>query len=425
MLNENLNSILIVGNGGREHAIGWKLAGSRHVEKLYFAPGNAGTAQLGKNLDIDTRDLHGLVRFAKDNKAFTVVGPESPIVSGIEYIFTEAKLPIFAPSREAARLESSKAWAVGFMKRHSIPHPDSRIFSTSDDAFRFVENSPWKELVIKADGLASGKGVYLPETQEEAKQAIIDLMILDKCGDAGDFIVIQEKLKGDEVSMFALCDGATIMPLVPVRDYKRVLDHDEGLNTGGMGSYTPLPYVSPKTIDTINKTILIPTMKGMKEEGRPYKGVLYAGLMLTDEGPKVLEYNARFGDPETQSMIRRLASDLGPLLLSCVEGTLSSSRSPRFLPGAAVCVVLASQRYPERYEKGVIIKGLDKIKDPSIKIFHTGTIIENGRVVTDGGRVLGVTAYADTLSHAVEKAYRVIGHPLAFDNMHYRRDIGK
>ncbi len=421
MFHERLNTVLIVGNGGREHAIGAKLGDSPYVPKLYFAPGNVGTGQLGTNLDIGVEDFDKLAQFAKDHKAFTVVGPEKPIASGIEQVFSAEKLPIFAPSREAALLESSKDWAIRFMKRHSIPHPDSRVFTTAYEALRFIENPPWK-VVIKADGLASGKGVYLPETQEDAKQAINDLMTLGTCGKAGETIVIQEKLKGKEVSMFAFCDGTTLLPLLPVADYKRALDNDKGSNTGGMGSYAPAD-VSHQIMERITKTILIPTTRGMKKEGNPYKGMLYVGLMLTDQGPKVLEYNVRFGDPETQSLLRLMRSDLGPLLLSCVEGTLAS-HAVKFSRDSAVCVVLVSHGYPKNYETGKVIKGLNQIKDPSIQVFHAGTILKKGNIVTNGGRVLGVTAVADTLPHAVEKAYKVIGHPLTFNKMHYRKDIG-
>lgn len=421
---ETLRNILIVGKGGREHALGDKLAGSPHVEHVYFAPGNAGTARVGRNLDIDSNDYPRLVQFAADHNAFTVVGPEDPIVNGIYDCFAKDKLPIFAPSGEAAVLESSKAWAVEFMKRHDIPHPDSKIFTSADAAFSFVKNSPWKAMVVKASGLTSGKGVFLPRTQRETIQAVYDLLTLGKCGSAGDTIVIQKKVAGQEMSIFALCDGNSFLPILPVYDYKRALDYDRGLNTGGMGSCALAPsLVDPRMIDMIYKKILAPTVKGMKEEGRPFIGMLYAGLMLTKRGPKVLEYNVRFGDPETQALMRLLKSDLAPLLLSCVRGTLFSERV-EFAKGASVCVVLCSKGYPQAYRKGVIVEGLDKIKDPAVKVFHAGTVIKNRHVLTDGGRVLGVTAIGQNISDAVSRVYGVIDNPVRFSGMHYRTDIG-
>lgn len=395
--------VLIVGSGGREHAIGWKLQQSPDVGNLYFAPGNAGTAEIGENVPLSWVDEH--------RPALTVVGPEVPLAAGIVDVFEERGLPIFGPNKAASQLEVSKAWATDFMVRHAIPHPRSRVFRETDEAICFVRKPPWQNIVIKADGLAAGKGVILPELPVEAEDAVRSMLSGKTFGDAGRTIVIQERLTGPEVSVLAFCDGKVAVPLIPAQDHKRRLDGDRGPNTGGMGAYAPVRDVD---VEEIHRTILQPTVDGMRGEGHPYKGILYAGLMLTSQGPRVLEYNVRFGDPETQPLMMLLESDLTPILMACIQGTLKPEMV-RFRSGAAVCVVLASEGYPESSTKGVIIEGLDAVRDPNIQIFHAGT-----------GRVLGVTAYGTTIGEALQRAYGAIGtEGVHFKGMQYRNDIGK
>ncbi len=419
MLMPKQKKVLIVGSGGREHALGWKLGKSG---RLYFAPGNAGTAEIGENIPIPAEDIAGLSELAdKLRLDLTVVGPEAPLAMGIVDEFQARGLPIFGPTAAAAKLESSKAWAAGFMARHGIAHPRSWVFLDEQEAIRFVRRFPWGKMVVKADGLAAGKGVILPDGLEEAEAAVREMLSGRSFGGAGRTIVIQERLTGPELSVLAFCDGKSAVPLLPARDYKRIGDGDRGPNTGGMGAYAPVADID---IREIHRTILQPTVEGMRKEGYPYKGVLYAGLMLTAQGPKVLEYNARFGDPETQPLMLLLKSDLAPILLACMNGTLEPEMV-RFRPGASVCVVLACAGYPGPCAKGVLIEGLDTVRDPNIRMFHAGTLLNDRGVVTSAGRVLGVTAYGETIEAAIRRAYGVIGSGgVRFEGMQYRRDIG-
>ncbi len=418
--------ILIIGSGGREHALGWKLCQSPKVEKIYFAPGNAGTAMIGDNLPIKATEIDKLSDFAEKNKiGLTVVGPENPLSLGIVDLFESKGLKIFGPTKSAARLESSKAWSSQFMNKYHIPQPKSFVFHSYKKAHDFIDEiSRPQSIVIKASGLALGKGVILPASKKEALTAIKTMMVDKQFGEAGREIVIQEKLTGPEVSVMAMTDGKTIIPLLPAQDHKRICDNDRGPNTGGMGAYAPVPFVDKHLMGQIQKTILEPTIVGMKKEGCPYKGILYAGLMLTEDGPKVLEYNARFGDPETQPLMMLLQTDLLKLFLSVVNGTLEKQKI-EFLQEAAVCVVLAAAGYPGKYAKGETIYGLDKKTYPPAFVFQAGAVGQNGQTVVSGGRVLGVTAKGKDLKSAIKNGYSSIGKKgVYFKNMQYRKDIG-
>lgn len=416
-------NIIIVGNGGREHAVGWKIAQSLNNPNLFFVHGNAGTAKIGRNLDIGSTDIDRIIRVAKDNKAFIIVGPEAPLEKGIVNAAKEAGLRIFGPTKEAARLETSKWWAIEFMRRHDIPHPKSVIFTVPQKAEDFFEKNPvWNEMVIKADGLASGKGVFLPSSKEEALETIKRIMI-DREFDDGSKVIIQERLKGKEVSLLAITDGKTVVPLLPAQDYKRLKDGDKGPNTGGMGAFAPAP-MSSELLKQVYDTILRPTVNGTREEGNLFQGVLYVGLMLTGDGPKVLEFNVRFGDPETQPLMMLLESDLFTALKNTTKGELNR-KDIVFRKGAAICVVLAAEGYPGKPRTGDKIYGLEKINGPDIQAFHAGTKLENGKVVTDGGRIVGITAYGKDNVDARRKLYPLIGNDgVYFRGMQVRREIG-
>lgn len=417
--------ILIIGSGGREHALGWKLKQSTHIGKMFFAPGNGGTSQLGENISIAVHDKKELLKFAKKQKIdLIVVGPEAALATGIVDLFEKNNLKIFGPTKKAALIETSKSWATHFMKRHFIPHPRSREFTDAEKAKKFLRSSIGYQVVIKADGLAAGKGVIVHDTIDEAIQAIDTIMIAKEFGSAGNRILIQERLSGPELSVLAFTDGTTVIPLLSAQDHKRVFDNDKGPNTGGMGAYAPVPFVTDELMQKIQYEILQPTVDGMREEGIPYKGVLYAGLMLTMDGPKVIEFNARFGDPEVQPLMMLLKSDLYEVLMACIDGTLQKDQVT-FRKGAAICVVIAAGGYPGKYNKGDEIRGLNR-DEKDITVFHAGTKIENGVVVTDGGRVLGVTTHAGSFTEAQKKAYEIIGeNGISFYGMQYRKDIGK
>lgn len=417
-------SILVIGQGGREHALGWKLKKSPKVGKLYFAPGNGGTSELGENINIESEEIDKLAEFAEQKKIdLTVVGPEAPLAAGIVDVFTKKNLPVFGPNKSAAQLEASKAWAVEFMKRNKIPHPESHIFNNFSKALDFVRSSVWKNFVVKANGLAAGKGVVVCDSSKEAAEAIKRMMLDKEFGKAGDKIVIQEKLSGPEISVLAFTDGDRIIPLPPAQDHKRVFDNDQGPNTGGMGAYAPVPFVTKTLMKEIQKKILERTIEGLKKEGIIYMGVLYAGLMLTKRGIKVLEFNVRFGDPEIQPVIMLLSSDLVDILFSCINGNLSS-RQVVIKKGSAVCVVLASGGYPVHYEKEKKIS-LPENSPKNIRIFHAGTKLIGSQLVTNGGRVLGVTGYASDLKRAAFLTYNFIEKQnVLFKGMHYRKDIG-
>ena len=418
--------ILVVGNGGREHALVWKIRQSPLVEELYCAPGNAGMAGIADMVPIETSSIVELADFAQTIGAdLTVVGPELPMVLGIADEFQRRGLTIFCPSRAAAELEGSKVFAREFMSRHEIPSPRFEVCPSKESAEAFVKKAPWGyPLVIKADGLASGKGTFVVKDLAEAADAVAALMSDKKFGTAGAKLVMEEYLEGDEVSFLVFSDGARVVPMVSVQDHKRVQDDDQGPNTGGMGTVSPSTHLSVEMHKQIMHDIILPTVGGMAAEGRKYQGVLYAGLMITDDGPRVLEFNARFGDPETQVIVARMKSDIVPILKGVAEGDLSDVKI-EWAKDPAVCVVLAARGYPEDVETGDEIRGLDALQgEEDIVVYHAATALREGKVVTVGGRVLGVTALGFNLDAAVSRAYEGVAK-VSFDGMHYRRDIGR
>ncbi len=415
--------ILVVGGGGREHALSWKIAQSSHTERLFVAPGNGGTELIAENVPIGADDVDRLVEFAiKESIELTVVGPELPLSLGIVDRFEEAGLKIFGPRRESALLETSKAFSKAFMKRHSIPTARYAEFTDLADARAYIEATEGG-VVVKADGLAGGKGAIVCPTKEDALRAV-EMMLKEKAfGRAGERVIVEELLTGEEASFIVITDGTHIVSFPPAQDHKPVYDGDRGPNTGGMGAYSPAPVITDELREEILRTIIEPTIRGMREEGRPYRGVLYAGLMITDDGPKVLEFNARFGDPEAQPLMVRLRSDLVELLLACVESRLDSL-NPEWDPRPALCVVMASSGYPGSYRKGLPIRGLEsaeRLKD--VYIFHSGTARKDGMCVTAGGRVLSVTALGETIEEAKRRCYHAVER-ISWEGVHYRRDIG-
>ncbi len=416
--------VLVVGGGGREHALCWKIKQSPLVDKVYSAPGNAGIGLDVECVDISATDIEALLRFAKASEiGLTVVGPEAPLALGIVDRFKENNLTIFGPTARAAELESSKAFSKNIMKKYDIPTAFYSVFDNYDDAMDWVrEVKP--PLVIKADGLAAGKGVVICETEAEAHHALDDMMSKKIFGDAGDTVVVEEFLRGEEASFFAITDGTNILPLEPSQDHKALLDNDQGPNTGGMGAYTPAPVVTDDIRAKIIDEVIVPIVEAMNSEGREYKGVIYAGLMIEDSSIKVLEFNCRFGDPEAQPLIMRMKSDIVPMLLASAEGNLTG-QTVEWHPDASVCVVMASKGYPGDYKKGKVIEGLENIKNMSnVKVFHSGTALNNGDVVTNGGRVLGVTSLGSSIPEAIDNAYSAVGR-LSSDFLCYRTDIGK
>lgn len=414
--------VLVVGGGGREHALVWKISQSPRVEKIFCAPGNAGIAQLAHCVDIAADNLDGLLEFAlKEQIDLTMVGPEVPLALGIVDKFTEKGLKIFGPSQKAAEIEGSKAFAKELMARYNIPTARYQVFTDGKKAKEYVR-SLGVPCVVKADGLAAGKGVIVCAQLEEALQAVDEILLDNKFGSAGNKVVIEEFLEGQEVSMLAFTDGETIVPMVSAQDHKRAFDNDQGPNTGGMGAYSPAPIYTPDIHQFVQKNVLEATVKAMATENRPFKGVLYAGLMLTANGPKVLEFNARFGDPETQVVLPRLKTDLVAILEAVVNNQLDSI-DIKWQKEAAVCVVLASGGYPGNYEKGKLITGFTDVPE-DIQVFHAGTKMQNGQVVTNGGRVLGVTALGKDLREAISKVYTGVSS-INFEGMHYRQDIGQ
>jgi phosphoribosylamine---glycine ligase len=423
--------VLVIGGGGREHALVWKLAQSPHVTQMSCAPGNPGIAQerVGKTsrgvecVDIGAEELPKLLAFAQAMRPdLTVVGPDNPLALGVVDLFEKNGLRIWGPSRHAAQFESSKAFSQRFMERHGIPTARSGTFHDAEPAKKFVR-SLHGLCAVKADGLALGKGVLICRSIEEADQAVTEMLLNKAFGAAGATIVIQELLEGMEVSLHALCDGKTAKLFPAAQDHKRALDGDQGLNTGGMGAYSPVPFFSEADVQAAGRKILEPWLKGCAAEGILFKGILYPGVMLTKDGPKVLEFNARFGDPETQVYLTRLENDLVELLDASINGTLTNVEL-KWKSAASVCVVMASGGYPEPYPKGKAIAGLDHVIDlPGTKVFHAGTQQMGSDYVTSGGRVLGVTAWAETLLAAREAAYRAVAK-ITFDGAHYRRDIG-
>ena len=418
--------ILVVGNGGREHALVWKIRQSPLAKDVYCAPGNAGMAGLADCVPIDTSNIIEVADFAQTISAdLTVVGPELPMVLGIGDEFQRRGLAIFCPSRSAAEIEGSKAFAREFMSRHDIPSPRYVICSSREEADDAVEKGTLGyPLVLKVDGLAAGKGVLVVESKAEAQAAVADMMSDKKFGTAGAKLVMEEFLSGDEVSFLVFSDGSRVVPMVSVQDHKRVGDGDTGSNTGGMGTVSPSTSLSLEMHKQIMQEIILPTIGGLSAEGRKYQGVLYAGLMITDKGPRVLEFNARFGDPETQVIMARMRSDIVPILQGVAEGHLKESKID-WAKEAALCVVLTTPGYPDAPETGQEIKGLDALQGLSdVMVFHAATGNRNGKVVTVGGRVLGVTALGANLDAAVQRAYEAV-KKISFDGMHYRKDIGQ
>lgn len=419
--------VLVIGKGGREHALVWKLAQSPRVERVYCAPGNAGTALDGVNVNIDVNDFDYLIRFAKkENIGLTVVGPEDPLAGGIVDAFQAQGLRIFGPTKAAAQIEASKVFSKKLMRHADVPTAEFRVFDHPEPARKYIETREYP-VVVKADGLAAGKGVIVCTTTEEAIEAVNRIMVREEFGRAaGRQIVVEKKLEGEEVSILALVAGRTIIPLAPAQDHKRAFDGDQGPNTGGMGAYSPAPMATPKLLDEIETDALVPTVHAMKRARVPFRGILYAGVIVTNQGPRILEYNCRLGDPETQPVLMRLKTDLCDLLEAAVEDRLGDFTEDRLAwdPRPAVCVVMASGGYPGNYPKGKMIQGLDDAaKVPDVKVFHAGTRLEaGGMVVTDGGRVLGITALGATLAEAKARAYEAVGK-ISFPGAFYRKDI--
>ena len=416
--------ILVVGGGGREHAIVWKLSKSSKVSKIYCAPGNAGTSELSENVNIKPTDIETLVAFAKQKSIdLTIIGMDDPLMLGIVDRFQEEGLRVFGPTKKAATIEGSKAFSKELMKKYNIPTAGYEIFDNSEDALEYLKTSKYP-IVLKADGLALGKGVLICNTLEEAEEGVASIMVDKKFGDAGNTLVVEEFMTGREVSVLAFCDGENIATMTSAQDHKRAKDGDKGLNTGGMGTFSPSPFYTEEIHNFCEENIYKPTMKAMKSEGRDFVGILFVGLMITSDGTKVLEYNARFGDPEAQVVLPRLKNDLVDVVEACIDGKLDEI-TLEFTDDAAVCVVLASDGYPVSYDKGLEINGLDYFEDKeSYFCFHAGTKKSNDKVLTNGGRVLGVVAKGDDLKKARENAYKAV-EEVSFDNKYYRTDIGK
>ncbi len=416
--------IFVIGGGGREHALIWKLAQSAQVEKIYCAPGNPGIAELAECIDIAVDDLDGLLAFAcKEEIGLTVVGPELPLTMGIVDLFQNHGQLIFGPSKAAARLEGSKSFSKDLMAKYNIPTAAYRTFSDRDEALAYVREMG-APIVVKADGLAAGKGVIVAMSLADAEAAINDILVEGAFGSAGSQVVIEEFMAGEEASFFVFTDGENVLPLASAQDHKRVFDNDEGLNTGGMGAYSPAPVVTPELTETILETIVRPTVDGMRQEGCPYVGILYVGLMIENGHPRVVEYNARFGDPEAQPLLARMKSDLLPVLLACARGALEEAVL-LWHDKAAVCVVMASGGYPGSFQKGYPIQGLDMAAAlDDLIVFHAGTTRREGMVVNNGGRVLGVTGLGTSVADAIDQAYRGI-KMISWQDVHYRTDIGQ
>lgn len=416
--------ILMIGSGGREHALIKKLLESPKVEKIYCAPGNGGIACDAENVNISAMDIEGVVNFSKENKIDLVfVAPDDPLAAGMVDALEAEGIRAFGPKKAAAEIEASKVFSKNLMKKYGIPTADYQVFDNSKDALDYVVNNNMAPVVVKADGLALGKGVLICQTVEDAKAAIHSIMDDKKFGESGSRVVIEEFLTGPEVSVLSFTDGKCVKPMVSSKDHKRALDGDKGLNTGGMGTISPNTYYTDEMAEICRKTIFEPTIEAMNKEGRTFKGCLYFGLMLTPKGPKVIEYNARFGDPETQVVLPRLETNLVDICEAVIDGTLGDL-DIKWKKGAAACVVMASGGYPESYKKGIEMSGLDeKGGVEGAIVYHAGTKLENGKFYTNGGRVLGVTAVDDTLEGALKKAYEAV-EKISFEGAHYRKDIG-
>jgi len=414
-----LVNVLVIGSGGREHAISWKLSQSSKVDKVFTAPGNGGTEN---NIPIDIDDLNALAEFAQKNNCFTVVGPEVPLAAGIVDKFNRMNLKIFGPSQKAAQLESSKIWAKNFMKRNGIQTAKFEIFEDPKKAKEYVTSLDYN-VVVKADGLASGKGVIVCNNVDEAIAAIDTILVKKTFGDAGNRIIVEERIDGIEASYIALCDGITTIPMASSQDHKRIFDDDKGPNTGGMGAYSPTPIIDDILAEKIQNKIINKTIQSMKNEGIIFKGFLYAGVMIRDNEPYVLEYNARMGDPECQPITMRMDFDLYDYLVASVDGTLSTMPQIAWKNQSSVCIVLASEGYPESYPKDEEIIGFDLIPKNAM-VFHAGTKRQDGKILSNGGRVLGVTALGDTLASAISNAY-IAAEKISWPHKYYRKDIGK
>lgn len=415
-------NVLLIGSGGREHALAWAIAKSPLLNKLFIAPGNPGTAELGENVDLPVSDHTAVLSFVQQNNvALTVVGPEQPLVDGIADFLEEQGHSVFGPKKAAAMLEGSKEFAKDFMKRHQIPTAAYEVFSQDefDKAAGYIRQEGKYPVVLKADGLAAGKGVLIPESESEAMEALEELSSGSLSG-AASRLVVEEFMEGEEASVFAICDGSSFKVIGNAQDHKRIGEGDTGLNTGGMGAYSPAPIVTDNVLKVVEETIIAPTVSGMEKEGNPYTGFLYVGLMMTSEGPKVVEYNCRFGDPECEVIIPRLESDLLEALLASVKGNLEQT-TINFDKKYRCTVVLASGGYPKSYEKGKVITGIDSVKNAIV--FHAGTRIEEGNILTNGGRVLNVVGSGDTLKESIENTYSEV-EKISFEKAYYRGDIG-
>ncbi len=421
-------NVLIIGNGGREHALAWKISQSARVDRVFVAPGNAGTAIDAENVDIPATETERLLHFATENRIqLTVVGPEAPLVSGLTDAFQQAGLKVFGPSGKAAQLEGSKVFCKQLLHHADVPTADYHIFRDAHSATTFVCDRYMDDqevpLVVKADGLAAGKGVIVCRRRDEVLEAIDRIAGRREFGEAGRQLIVEERLEGVEASVLAITDGRTIVTLPAAQDHKRAHDGDQGPNTGGMGAYCPTPVVTEEMLHKVEEQVLVPTVHAMKRMRHPFRGVLYAGLMFTSQGPKVLEYNVRFGDPECQPILMRLRSDLVDLLEATVDGRLDEIESLEWDPRPAICVVMASEGYPGHYERGQSIRGLDAAAElPDVKVFHAGTASVDGQVVTNGGRVLGVTALGKSIAAAKLQAYTAVKR-IRWDGAWCRKDI--
>lgn len=416
---EKLN-ILIIGGGGREHAIAWKLSQEKRVGRLYCAPGNAGISRVAQCIQLKVDDVSTIVSWALQNKInLVIVGPELPLTLGLVDALAGVGIRAFGPSKKAAEIEGSKAFAKNLMQKYGIPTAKYAVFTDRESALSFARGmkGPW---VVKADGLAAGKGVLICKTIEDTKQAVEEVLTDKSLGDAGKKIVIEEFLEGEELSILAFCDGKTAIPMVPAQDHKQIFDGDQGPNTGGMGAYSPVPLATPALLQEIEQSILRPILQAMEQEGKPYCGVLYPGLMITAEGPKVLEFNARFGDPETQVILPRLQTDLVEIILAALDKRLTEIQV-KWEDQSCITVVMASAGYPGAYQKGIPIRGLERIP-PDVLVFHSGTAFQGEEFVTAGGRVLSVTALGKDIKEAKAKAYRAVEN-IHFAGCQYRRDI--
>ena len=418
--------VLVIGSGGREHALAWRLSQSKNVDKIYAMPGNAGIGMIAERIPGSVMDVASIADFAEKNSIdLTVVGPESPLIIGIVDEFERRRLPVFGPNKEAAQMEGSKVFAKKLMLDNGIPTGGCEVFDDAAKASAYVESIAAKTsdpIVIKADGEAAGKGVFVAKTKDDALHAVDVIMNQRAFGASGDRLVVEEYLDGQEASFMCFVDGETFVPMAPAQDYKRAYDNDEGLNTGGMGCYSPVPVLPPDLQKSVSDTIIKPTLKALKAKGIHYKGVLYCGLAMTSKGPKVIEFNARFGDPETQVVLPLLETDLAEIALAVAAGKLDTV-PVTWYNKKALCVVLASGGYPGDYQKGRVIKGIDEAEKAGAIVFHAGTEMRDGEVVTSGGRVLGVTAVGDSYKECIDKAYEGVGR-IIFDGMHFRHDIG-